>query len=120
SRQRLSLLDSHRLRAFPALFDLELHPVTLIQFGITLHLDLRVMDEHILLTALRLDEAVALLGVKPLHRARYPFCHATVSLSCSVSRITRGSDCVAVMHLTGATSTPFSACAITSSISGVA
>src|SRR5689334_121126 len=59
------------LRALLPLGHVELDALTLFEGLVPVHLDGRVVDEHVL-TAVHGDEAVALLGVEPLHGA---LCH---------------------------------------------
>src|SRR5947208_2305188 len=60
--------DAHVLRflALAALSDVELHRLALFERPVTVHLDLGVVNEHVLCTFAR-DEAVALLGVEKFH-----------------------------------------------------
>src|SRR5438874_7088233 len=67
-RKVLDRLDVHRLQALVALLDVELNTLPLGQRPITLHRNLRVVNEDVLAT-LTLDEAVALLVREPLDGA---------------------------------------------------
>src|SRR5215471_9935455 len=48
-------------------FELEAHPLAFVQVTHARALDSRDVHEHILRSVLRLNEAVALLGIEPLH-----------------------------------------------------
>src|SRR5687768_13187559 len=65
----LQLHDVLCRRALLALYDIELHAVTLGQALVALRLDRRMMDEAVLLTVFGRDEAKALSVVEPLDRA---------------------------------------------------
>ncbi len=62
----LQTADVLGLQPFGALLHLELHFRALVKRTITVRLDGRKMDEYIV-TAVALDETIALGGVKPLH-----------------------------------------------------
>src|SRR5207302_6648633 len=65
--------DVRRLRALGALGDLELHLLTLCEAAEALHLDGRVVDEHVLAASVGSDEAIAFRIVEPLHgTSRHP------------------------------------------------
>jgi hypothetical protein len=66
AEKQLETNDSFRLQALWTLFDFKLHSLTLVQALISLSLDCREMDKHIL-AGLALDEPIALGRVKPLH-----------------------------------------------------
>ena len=75
-------LDSHYvggLRALRAALDIELHLIAFFQVAKTLALDSRKVDEHIV-AAFALNEAVALLAAKPLHRSGHSLTHWLVYL----------------------------------------
>ena len=73
SESLLGLPDVRRLRAFRSLRHFVLDLLTLGEAAEPLHLDCGVMDEHVLASAIRCDEAVALRVVEPLHSAcRHP------------------------------------------------
>jgi hypothetical protein len=55
-----------RLESFGAFDHLELHRSTFLQAAVTVSLDCRKVNEHILAT-LPLDKTIALTGIKPLH-----------------------------------------------------
>src|SRR3954452_9589552 len=59
-------LDRAGLQALRTLGRLELHPLTLGQLAVALDLDLALVDEQVLATILRGDEAEALGCVEPL------------------------------------------------------
>ncbi len=56
------------LRTLGALADLELHPLAVFEAAVPIHLDGGVVNEEVI-SAVYGDEAVALLGVEPLHGA---------------------------------------------------
>src|ERR1044072_6906328 len=64
--------DAGGLGALLALADLELHALVLVQAAEAGALALRVVHEDVSATAVRGDEAEALLGVEPLHSS---LCH---------------------------------------------
>jgi hypothetical protein len=65
-----------RLLAFPTLPDVELDGLTLLEGSVPVHLDLGVVNEHVL-GAFARDEAEALLGVEEFHCSS---CQLTVFL----------------------------------------
>jgi hypothetical protein len=67
------------LRALGAVLDSELHLVAFFQIAETLALDSREVDEHVF-AAWALNEAVALLTAKPLHRTLHSLTHWLSSL----------------------------------------
>src|SRR5699024_3923016 len=76
--------DAGGLRALLALTHLEAHALVLVQAAESVHLDLRVVDEHVGGAVVRGDETKALLSVEPLHSA---FCHALLLLQCPRLRL---------------------------------
>ena len=60
--------DICRLRAFGGVLDGKLYPLTFFKVPVPLALDGGVVDEHVLLPAVRADEAVALDAAEPLDR----------------------------------------------------
>src|SRR3990172_9339210 len=60
--------DIRRLGAFGGVLDGKLHPLTFLKVPVPLALDGGVVDEHVLLPAVRADEAVALDAAEPLDR----------------------------------------------------
>jgi len=69
--------DVVRTRALLALSDLEIDRLALIERGVALGLDLRVMDKQIFSAIRRADKAKPLACVEPLHCT---FCHEFFSL----------------------------------------
>jgi hypothetical protein len=57
--------DSHRLRTFGSLFDLELDALIILERTMSARTDLGVMDEQIFSTAVGNDKAKALIAVEP-------------------------------------------------------
>ena len=57
--------DSHRLRTFGSLFDLELDALIILERTMSAPTDLGVMDEQIFSTAVGSDKAKALIAVEP-------------------------------------------------------
>ena len=62
--------DGFRLQALGSLLHLKLHSLALVEGFIPLRLDCAVVHEDVL-TALTLDEPIALAGVKPLDRSLF-------------------------------------------------
>jgi hypothetical protein len=60
------------LGALGALGDLELNTLVLVEGPVALALDLGVVDENVLRSAIRRDEAETLFGVEPFHSS---LCH---------------------------------------------
>jgi len=57
--------DSHRLRTFGSLFDLELDALIILERTMSAPTDLGVVDEQIFSTAVGSDKAKALIAVEP-------------------------------------------------------
>src|SRR5262249_50962480 len=74
---RLELPDVGRLRTLRALRHLVLDLLAFGEAAETLHLHRGVVDEHVLATAVRRDEAVALRIVEPLHDTSLLLSHST-------------------------------------------
>jgi hypothetical protein len=73
----------HRLGAFGALGDLELHSLILFERTEAATLNLGMVDEHILCAVVRCDKAKALFAIEPFHSS---LCHS-ISLSFQVGAI---------------------------------
>src|SRR4029077_13789605 len=63
---RLEAGNVLRLQAFRAFADLEFNRLPFVERLVSIHLNSRKMDEHIL-AGLALDESVAFAGIEPLH-----------------------------------------------------
>ena len=59
--------DVGRTRAFFALSDLELHPLAFLKTGVARRLDLRVMNEQIILGVIGFDKTKAFFPIKPFY-----------------------------------------------------
>ena len=68
--ERLGYGDVLGLVALGALFDLELHHLSLRQRFVTIHLNRGEMDEDVF-SRLALDEAIPLCRVEPLHHTLF-------------------------------------------------
>ena len=66
--------DSHRLRTFGSLFDLELDALIILERTMSAPTDLGVVDEQIFSTAIGSDKAKALIAVEPFDGS---LCHVS-------------------------------------------
>src|ERR1700749_4685583 len=88
---------SHRLGAFGSLGDFELDSLVLLKRAKTVRLDLGVMDEDVLCTAVRGDESETFFGVEPFHSSlrhtNFPSLNVNVIDTFGANRNTSNRNC---------------------------
>src|SRR6516164_372909 len=79
ARSRLPQIDRGGL-ALIAAFELEAHPLAFVQVTHASAFDSRDVHEHIFRPVLRLNKAVALLGIEPFHGSDRHFCPSQIEI----------------------------------------